>query len=414
MQKETEMKKNVTRKVRRSGFTLIELLVVIAIIAVLISLLIPAVQSAREAARNTQCKSNLRQFGIGFHVFADKDSQDRLCDGAYDYLRDGCVDTYGWVANLVNAGIATPQTMLCPASQFRGMEKLNDLIGERITSSGDTVLTPSPSDGNTWERMAGPVGSACNNFAESATIYTGASQAVGSAARIATINGLLRNGYGSNYAASWYFVRTAPTLAVNGTAVVTLASLKDRDGATNGLTRRMVENCGIVSSAIPLLGCAGPGDIHEAALSKSLSAAGMEEGERLCEAFNDGPAYWNGTKVVLMAAGTDVTQATKGLVLPTKDTAGVAAADGNLWLQDTRDWFCVHGSGKQLSANILMADGSVRNIQDANGDRYLNPGFNAVGGDANDGFTSADVELQPFECYSGPFIDNTYLKGRFE
>ncbi len=74
---------------RRRGFTLIELLVVIAIIAILIALLLPAVQQAREAARRSQCKNNLKQIGLALHNYLDA-YREMFPRGVYSRFGMGC------------------------------------------------------------------------------------------------------------------------------------------------------------------------------------------------------------------------------------------------------------------------------------------------------------------------------------
>lgn len=88
--------------IRKRGFTLIELLVVIAIIAVLIALLLPAVQQAREAARRTQCKNNLKQLGLALHNYESTFTVFPMNGGSTGFSSQARILPYVDQANLQN------------------------------------------------------------------------------------------------------------------------------------------------------------------------------------------------------------------------------------------------------------------------------------------------------------------------
>jgi prepilin-type N-terminal cleavage/methylation domain-containing protein/prepilin-type processing-associated H-X9-DG protein len=135
---------------KKRGFTLIELLVVIAIIAVLISLLLPAVQSAREAARRAQCVNNLSQIALALNNY----------ESAHYAFPPGVINTTGPIDNIAKGLHYNWITQLLPYFEQKSAQRhFNFNVGlyepHNITVRGVTISTINcPSDGGSWRGMA--------------------------------------------------------------------------------------------------------------------------------------------------------------------------------------------------------------------------------------------------------------------
>lgn len=337
----------------KKAFTLVELLVVISIIAILVALLMPAIHAARESARTTTCRSNLRQFFIGFEQKSSRTGKEGpFCSGAYDLQRDGCPDTYGWVADQVNTGTCEPAQLLCPSSG-PGSEKLNDMLG---------IATSRPREGATPARLqAGRCGSSDG---------------------LSLAQSLVADGYHTNYAQSWLMARGGPRVS-RGT--VPQGAQKGIADTTGPLTRRQITNSGISSGIVPFMFCAKVGDEKEAFLETTINDD-LQAGVRLVESFSDGPAHRTDPGQHLMETGSPMSKLAE-------------------YLQDWRDI----GPNHNGLANVLFADGHVASFEDLNSDGFLNPGFEAVGG-----YRSTDVELEPALIFSGPMLLPQHNKGNLD
>ena len=139
------------KKSRDRGFTLIELLVVIAIIGVLIALLLPAVQSAREAARRAQCINNLKQIGVAMHNYHTAiNAFPSGVTASYNAIDGNCIAWTGWSAQALLLGYLEQQPLYNAANFMMDARYANGVCYPTNRTVVDTKISSflCPSDAN--------------------------------------------------------------------------------------------------------------------------------------------------------------------------------------------------------------------------------------------------------------------------
>ncbi len=398
------------RPFARRGLTRVGLLTCIVCVLVVASLLPPLILRSREVARSNACQENLRRLGVALHQHSElPDSDDQLSDGAVDYVRNGCPDEYSWIASVVERVGDREAPFVCPASPVVGLETLNDLVAAKDSSAALGIDAERLEAGR------------CNP--RDGLLSTEA----GSAARRTKVTELLDAGYDTTYSPSWLFSHGQPRLVnvnLGDQHVSRVVPPLDLLANTTGpLTLRQVETAEIPANNVPALA--------DGAATRTLDSTvgeGREKGMPLAPSASRGPSFRHADEILLVGenGNTDVNVLIPtafppvGTRMTTAEERKYASTRGSLAPEygrkfvasDTRGWGATHGN----QANVLMVDGSVKTLEDLDGDGLFNPGLpRTFEGPATRGdFATNLVEVSAFEVYTGTLLIVTRMqKGVF-
>jgi prepilin-type N-terminal cleavage/methylation domain-containing protein/prepilin-type processing-associated H-X9-DG protein len=362
----------------RGGFTLIELMVSISVLGLLLAILLPVLQRVRENARDTQCKSNLRQIASGLTQRASSSNSGEFCSGAWDWKRDGAVTEVGWVADLVSAGTPVGE-LLCPSSPYHLSRVYHEL------------LTMNPTTNSCANSLGGPD----NLLLDGTRVVNPCRQLVGAANKPQIIDELiLQKYYNTNYAASWFLVRTDVIIDNRG------ALVNKNPGCATGLRERsctvgplVTARTGgkIPANIVPLMACGAQADGDAIMLPQEIGEHGTDE--FLADSYSSGPR--------------DPTTLSAPVITGTASGNAVWFGPWNATLQDYRAFGTVHGGRRRGTCNVVFLDGSIKTFTDENGDELLNNGFPAS---TVSGFQSDVVELPAAEIHSQWSLDSVRLR----